>query len=106
MDGGSVWVRVVDQAGNTIDLAFPYDHSGGKTEYTTAFYGAMNSSHPGAIALKDPKRAKSITLVLLRRYGNISEDGTKWAYDNLSERDFWNPVDFFQDMIHRIQNTS
>ena len=101
MDGGSVWVHIVDQEGTTFDLAFPYDHFGRGTKYLTAFHGAASSSDPGAVALKNPDRAKEVALVLLRRYGDTGHGGTARAYGCLSESKFHE----VSNMVRKIGST-
>lgn len=85
MDGGSVWVHIVDRKGSVIDLKFPYDASGKGTKYLTAFHGAKNGSERGAVAFKNADRTKEVALILLQQYGNMAEPGTARAYNNLSE---------------------
>jgi hypothetical protein len=98
MDGGSVWVRIVDRGGSAFDLAFPYDHAGTGTKYLTAFHGAGCSSDPGAVAFKNTERAKDVALLLLQRYSAGNDDGAARAYVYLSEPRF--PA--FPDFLRRI----
>ncbi len=85
MDGGSVWVHIVDRKGSVIDLKFPYDDSGKGTKYLTAFHGATNGTGKGALALKNVDRAKEVALILLQQYGDMAVPGTARAYNSLSE---------------------
>ena len=97
MDGGSVWVHIVDRNGKTIDLVFPADNSGGLTEpkYERALHVSMNYSGDGSVSfwdpppipLRDPQRARDIALDLLRVYGK--DDGAARAYDWLSKSNSW-----------------
>jgi len=87
MDGGSVWVITIDQEGRTLDFAFPYHHSGGRSRYPTAYYGANHAIEPGAIAFKDPNRAKKIVLSLLDKYREPGDEGTHGTYFQLGEQE-------------------
>lgn len=71
MDGGSVWVGVVDRNGRKHDVAFPYDHR--TSGYSGAFHGVKHATEPGAKPLSNPARAKAIALELLARFGGRDE---------------------------------
>ena len=93
MDGGSVWVGVEDSIGGSYDFVFPYDHD--TVGYPTAFYGAMEPYGPGAVALSNPARARTIVLNWLRDY-DMHDEGLDVAFDYLSGRN--------NSIIRRVQN--
>lgn len=84
MDGGSVWVGVVDSKGASFDFIFPYDY---KTKgYPTAFHSASMPKTiypPDAVSLANPARARAIVLTWLRR-NESHDEGLERALDYLS----------------------
>lgn len=100
MDGGSVWVIVIDRDGQTLNFAFPYNHSTSGSRYPTANHGANHAIEPSAIALKDSNRAKEIVLSLLERYREPNDDGTYGTYLQLAERE----PDLASKIVHKVLN--
>ena len=85
LDGGSVSISVVDRTGMTFNFAFPHNDSRVGSAFTQAFYGAVHSTEPGALPLKDPARAKEIGLLLLKTYGGFGDESAAALYYRLSE---------------------
>ena len=83
MDGGSVWVGVVDSKGASFDLTFPYDHA--TKGYPQAFHGVKEPYAKGAVAFKNSPRAREIALGWLREAGGSNEYVDE-AFDYLSGR--------------------
>lgn len=81
MDGGSVWVGIVDSKGVSFDLTFPYDH--GTKGYPQAFYGVKVPYAKGAIPLSNSVRAREISLIWLREARGRDESVDE-SYDYLS----------------------
>ncbi len=67
MDGGSVFVLIIDRSGTEHELTFPIDYDGIINSHPTAFSG--NFDDPGMTTLKNPKRAKEIAIRLIDEFG-------------------------------------
>lgn len=88
MDGGSIWVIVVDAEGKKFDFAFPYDHHPkAGTHYGEAYHGASLSMQAGAKRLRNPLRAKEVVLSLLYHHADPSDRMTAGTHDTLAERE-------------------
>jgi hypothetical protein len=84
MDGGSVSMRLIDKSGREYYITFPIDYDGVLDSHPKAYYGEINDS---LVLLKNPARAKVITLRLLNDFG-IKDDensSTSIAIYELSE---------------------
>ena len=67
MDGGSVGILIIDHSGAKHEFTFPIDYDGIRNAHPTAFFGNMND--PIKIPLKNPERAKEITIRLMDEFG-------------------------------------
>ncbi|MGL5018730.1 MAG: hypothetical protein ACRDBP_11380 [Luteolibacter sp.] len=84
MDHGSVAMRLVDNSDREYYINFPIDYDGVLDSHPQAYYGETNHF---VVLLKNPARAKLITLRLLKDFG-IKDDinaSTSTAIYELSE---------------------
>jgi hypothetical protein len=81
VDGGTVRIRVTDQRGAIHSVTFPFDHDGVITFYKTAFNGDRWNTPP----LKDPARAKTIMIRLLKDYGDKRDEYYESTFRKFSE---------------------
>jgi hypothetical protein len=85
LDGGSVFISVIDRTGTNFSFAFPHKAATGTSNFNEAFYGVVHATDPGAILLKNPTRAKEIGLLLLKNYSGFSNESATAIYYHLSE---------------------
>lgn len=83
MDGGSVRVIMSDKTGNLYVLHFYIDPERVLNSHPTADYGTKINGK--SIPLKDPARAKEITIRLLRDFGPSGDEGVLRALNGLSD---------------------
>ncbi len=73
MDGGSVSMRLIDKSDREYYITFPIDYDGVADSHPKAYSGEINAS---LVLLKNPARAKVITLRLLKDYGIKDDENT------------------------------
>ena len=96
MDGGSVLVMLIDRNGHQSVFHFYIDKQRVINRHPTAGYGIEFNGKE--TPLKDPERAKMITIRLLKDYGNNRDEGITRAINGLS-----NPV---SDIAERFYGKS
>jgi hypothetical protein len=99
MDGGSVWVGVVDSKGMSVDLTFPYDYA--TQGYPQAFHGAKKPNAKGAILFMNSDRARFIALRWLY-LARGRDEGVDDAFVYLSRKKDSIFVRFKDDCLRRI----
>lgn len=83
MDGGSVLVTLIDKNGHPSVIHFYVDQERVLNSHPTAGYGTKFNGKE--IPLKDPARAKTIAIRLLKDYGSKRDEGITRALSGLSD---------------------
>ncbi len=89
LDGGSVYLQVVDAKNEEHDFAFPVSN-GAVVSYPVVLSGTVHSTIAAGDPLADPVRAKKVLLELIERYRKKDEIGViRVKYALLGTRPKW-----------------